>query len=78
MKHTKIELSNGAGGDVLDISTVLENFLKRSFIDVKNNEGYTYLWPHQITFELTLISVNSLDAKRWKRGKIHGTLVVMW
>ena len=49
MKHTKIELSNGAGGrgggegDVLDISTVLENFLKRSFIDVKNNEGYTYL-----------------------------------
>ena len=43
MKHTKIELSNGAGRDVLDISTVLENFLKRSFIDVKNNEGYTYL-----------------------------------
>ena len=29
-----------------------------------------------IFFESTLISVNELDAKRWKRGDIHSILVV--
>ena len=39
---------------------------------------YTNLWPHYNTFELTLISVNSLDTKQWICGYIHAILVVLW
>ena len=63
-------------GGVLDILTVYASFLKRSFIAIKNNEGLFNLWPRQNTFELTLISVNELDPKRWKHGQIHGSKLV--
>ena len=39
------------------------NFLKW-FIDVKNNEVSQFLWVQKKSFELTLISVNEVDAKR--------------
>ena len=47
-------------GVIKHIDCLLKFFLKRSFIDVKNNEGVVIL----CTFESTLISVNELDAKR--------------
>ena len=42
-KHTKFQLSNRTGGGVLDILTVYASSLKRSFIDVKNDEGVVIL-----------------------------------
>ena len=51
---------------VLGILTVYANTLKWSFIDEKKKkkEVSLILQAHQNTFELTLVSVHELDAKR--------------
>ena len=66
----------GRGGRGVRHTYGLRKFFKAVIIAIKNNEALLNLWPRENTFELTLISVNELDAKRWKRGKIHGTIVV--
>ena len=50
---------------VLGILTVYANTLKWSFIDEKKKKEVSLiLQAHQSTFELTLVSVHELDAKR--------------
>ena len=69
-KHTKIQFP------VPPIRYIdcLGKFFEAVIYRHKNNEG---ILNFQTTFESTLLSVNSLDAKRWKTGYIHANLVVM-